>query len=241
MRKDDLEIVRGLPLFEGLSEPGFAAVTAGAFLQRFPPGVTLVHEGERADFLHVIVDGTVELFGSHGERSSTLGFLSAGHTFILAAVVANDVYLKSARTILPSRILMIPAEAVRAVLDSEAKFAHAVVQELAQRYRELARSLKNQKLRTGTERLAAFILSTDEASGGSGRFRIAVEKRMLASYLGMTPENLSRALASLAQAGVETSGRDVRILDRKALEVVAQCSPLIDEASSAAVERQGGN
>jgi CRP/FNR family transcriptional activator FtrB len=228
MRKDDLDIVRSLPLFAELSEAGLAAVTAGAFLQRFPAGVTLVEEGERADFLHVIVAGGIELYGRHGERTSTLALLSAGQTFILAAVVANDVYLKSARTILPSRILMIPAEPLRAVLDSEARFAHAVVQELAQRYRGLVRSLKSQRLRTGTERLAAWILNTDAANGGSGRFRIEVEKRLLASLLGMTPENLSRAFAALATAGLETSGREVHIQDRPALVEIAKPSSLMD-------------
>lgn len=227
MRQDDLDLVRGLPLFEGVSEAGFSTLTVGAFLQRFPLGVTLVQEGERADFLHVIIDGSIELYGTLGDRASTLGLLSAGHTFILAAVVANDVYLKSARTILPSRILMIPADAVRAVLDIEARFSRAVVEELAQRYRDLVRSLKSQKLRTGIERLAAWILSTDAVSGGKGAFRIEVEKRLIASLIGMTPENLSRAFAALAPA-VETTSRDVRIVDRAALTRIAQPSPLMD-------------
>lgn len=52
---------------------------------------------------------------------------------------------------------------------------------------------------------------------------------MLASLLGMTAKNLSRAFASLAdQAGVVTSGREVRITNREALTDIAKPSPLID-------------
>ncbi len=38
-------------------------------------------------------------------------------TFILAAVIRDEVYLKSARTLTPAQILMVPAQTVRDVFD----------------------------------------------------------------------------------------------------------------------------
>ena len=35
---------------------------SAAFLQRFPQGVSLIQEGELPDFLHIVVEGSVELF-----------------------------------------------------------------------------------------------------------------------------------------------------------------------------------
>ena len=70
-------------------------------------------------------------------------------TFILAAVIRDEVYLKSARTLTPAQILMIPAQTVRDVFGRDAAFARAIVNELAERYRGLVRALKNEKLRTG--------------------------------------------------------------------------------------------
>ena len=32
----------------------------------------LVKEGERADFLHVVIDGSAEIFATHWERETTL-------------------------------------------------------------------------------------------------------------------------------------------------------------------------
>jgi CRP-like cAMP-binding protein len=42
---------------------------------------------------------------------------------------------------------------------------------------------------------------------------LPVEKALLATRLGTTPENLSRAFANLRSAGVTTSGGTVTIVD----------------------------
>ena len=51
---------------------------------------------------------------------------------------------------------------------------------------------------------------------------------MLASLLGMTPENLSRSLSVLADYGVETHGPEVTITRPAVLDRLARPDPLID-------------
>ncbi len=228
MRSSDTDLVRGLPLFRDMAPEHFGELLGAALLQRFPPHVVLIREGELPDFLHVMVDGSVELFAESDGRETTIEIIQPVATFILAAVIRDEIYLKSARTLTPAQILMIPAPAVRAVFDRDAAFARATVAELALRYRELVRALKDQKLRTSTERLANWILEADRQQGGSGRIMLPHDKRTLASRLGMTPENLSRNLASLAAHGVSGSGREILIADREALQRWAKPNPLID-------------
>jgi CRP/FNR family transcriptional activator FtrB len=228
MRPSDLELVRELPLFRDMAAEHFNALVAAALLQRFPPHVTLIHEGELPDFLHVIIDGSVELFAVAGGRETTIDITRPVTTFILAAVIRDEIYLKSARTLTTAQVLMIPAEAVRDVFSRDAAFARAVVNELALRYRDMVRALKDHKLRTSAERLANWILETERAQGGCGRVMLAHDKRTLASRLGMTPENLSRSLASLAAYGVSGSGREILIGDRETLRRWAKPNPLID-------------
>jgi CRP/FNR family transcriptional activator FtrB len=228
MRAPDLDLIRSLPLFGGMSDALFGELVHAAFLQRFPAHVALIKEGELPDFLHVVVEGAVELLASHRDSETTVDILHPVTTFILAAVIQDDVYLKSARTLTPARILMIPADAVRDVFGRDAMFARAVVSELALRYRGVVRELKNQKLRTGLERLASWILKTDTEAGGAGMFAFNFDKRTIASLLGMTPENLSRSLATLAADCIVSEGREVRITDRERLQRIAMPNPLID-------------
>jgi len=232
MRASDHQVVRSLHLFADMQEANFRSLMSAALLQSFPPHVILIREGELPDFLHVLVGGAAEMYASHGHRETTLQILLPTTTFILAPVIREEVPLMSARTLVKSRVLIIPGVSVREIFGRDHAFARAVVAELALRFRDLVRALKGQKLRTGTERLANWILQTDARNGPTGHVILPFEKRLLASLLGMTPENLSRSFSALASHGVMTEGRAIVIKDREKLQRLAQEDPLIEEFNS---------
>lgn len=229
MRPEDIGEVRELDLFSRCSEATFEELMRPAFLQRFPAGVELIRESDPADFLYVVVEGTVEMFAEHAGRETTLAIILPLGLFILAAVLTDAPYLQSARTLERSRILMIPASAVREAMAADAAFSAAIVQELAAGYRDLVRHVKDQKLRPGVERLANWLLHAHDVQGCNGRVEIAIEKRLLASLLGMTPENLSRAFRTLRPYGVCVDGAVVTIVDRDDLARLAKPSRFIDD------------
>ncbi len=127
---------------------------------------------------------------------------------------------------------MIPSQDVRATFDMDGQFARSIVTELAQCYRSVVKSTKDLKLRTSLERLANYLLRIQKRSGGGADFDLPIEKRRLASMLGMTPENLSRAFKSLQSYGVSVNGNHVTISDQKDLQKFAKPSPLIDDYST---------
>ena len=229
MRPQQRHLVRSLPLFENVNDAHFAELIDTALLQRLPAGVTIIHEGDLPDFLHIVVEGMVELFARHDGRETTLDVIEPVSTFILAAVVRDEVYLKSARTLAPTHLLMIPAEVVRRVFDKDAAFARAIVEELAERYRCVVRALKNEKLRTSAQRLANWILQEDVRHGSNHAVILKIDKRTLASRLGMTPENLSRNLALLARHGLRSQGPRLLVEDPAALRRYAAPNALIDD------------
>ena len=232
MRLADADIVRSLPLFGGMQDAHFQTLVEAGYLQRFPQGVALVHEGERPNFLHVLVEGSIEFYSASHDRQTTLSYLKPPAAFILAAVILDQLYLKSARTAEGSVVVLIPADAVRGIFDKDPAFARSVVAELAQRYRGLVKDLKNQRLRTGLERLANWILAHNEQLGAPGTFKLPIEKRALASLLGMRPENLSRGFGELADLGVTVDGAKVTIRDKAALREFARPDPLIDSPAT---------
>jgi CRP/FNR family transcriptional activator FtrB len=230
MRDSEIEEIRRLPLLEGMAGETLAGLVEAGYLQRFPAHVAIISEHDRPDFLHVMIEGAVELYSLHGGREATLAVRRPFDTFILAAVVRDMPYLASGRTIEPSRILMLPAAAVRTAFDRDGAFARAIVCELSQSFRGVMKELKSHKLRTGAERLANWIIVEDERAGGGGRFSLPYDKRRLAAHLGMTPENLSRNIAQLAAHGVAVRGRDVTIADLDRLRAFAKPTPSMDDA-----------
>ncbi|MEQ8965907.1 MAG: cyclic nucleotide-binding domain-containing protein [Azospirillaceae bacterium] len=228
MRSEKLALVRELPLFAAMTPGGFEALVAGAYLQQFPAGTVLIEEGERPDFLHVAVEGTVELYATGAGRHTTIGVVEPVTSFITAAAVQDEPYLMSARAMVPSRILMIPVEGLHHAIATDPAFARAIVLELARGFRVMVRSLKNQKLRTAVERLANYLLVEHERQGGTGAVVLGLEKRTIASLLGIAPENLSRAFNTLKAYGVVVDGARIALNDPAALTALAKPDPLID-------------
>ena len=153
-------------------------------------------------------------------------------TFILAATIKDAPYLMSARTLEKSRLILLPSSDVREVFDADPVFARNVVTELAQCYRHVVKHSMNLKLRTSLERLANYLIQQKSKAGIMDGFDLPIEKRRLASYLGMTPENLSRAIKSLQQYGVQIEGQHVMIKNDTDLRRLAKPSPLIDDPNN---------
>ena len=192
----------------------------------------MIELGQHPDFLHVLVDGLVELYAHSAGRDTTMRIVEPVTSFILAAVITDQPYLMSARTIAPSRILLVPAALVREVVKDDCALMQATMRELAQAYRDMVRALTDMKLRQSVERLGNFILLESSERGGAVQFDLPVEKRILASLLGMTPENLSRAFKGLQPYGVTVEGTRIAIADQADLERFARPNPLIDDHST---------
>jgi CRP/FNR family transcriptional activator FtrB len=181
------------------------------------------------DFLVVVIKGSVELHSNHAGRETITDIIYPKATCGLAAIVREEALLSSARTLAKSQILTVPAGAVRHALANDGAFARAVENELAADCLHVVRALKSQKLRSGAERLANWILEMDRRQGNRGKIVLGYDKQTLAAYLGMTPESLSRKFAGLVDHGVLRNGREVLITDRNALRQWAKPDPLIDK------------
>ncbi|GAK33618.1 transcriptional activator FtrB [alpha proteobacterium Q-1] len=224
--------IRQLNIFSQMTDEHFTSLMRGAYIQNFPAQIELITEGEPSDFLHIILSGSVDLFSCWNGRDSSLAVVRPISTFILAATIRDAPYLMSARTLEKSRIVLLPSQDVRAIFELDSDFARAIVTELAQCYRAVIKTQKDLKLRTSLERLANYLLRMQKRSGGGATFELDFEKRLLASVLGMTPENLSRAFKGLQPYGVTVNGTLISIHNQADIERFAKPNPLIDDLSS---------
>lgn len=219
------EIAR-LPLFREMAESQRDIVLAGSYLQVFPPQLTLFEAGQSADFLHVLVDGLVELFVGGNGRDTTMRIVEPVSSFILAAALTDMPYLMSARTLASSRILLVPASQLRRAIGKDSALMQAAMHELALWSRDLVRALTDMKVRQSAERLGNYLLEYSSRSGNREKFELRGEKCLLASLLGMTPENLSRAFGTLKNHGVALDGAQVTIENLERLRLFARPDPV---------------
>ncbi|MDT1060891.1 helix-turn-helix domain-containing protein [Paracoccus sp. CPCC 101403] len=229
MRNDEKPAIRDLPLFRGIMDETFDTLMAATYSQEFPPQLDLFRQGDRADFLHILVEGSVQLHTEWRGREAIMAVIRPVSSFIVAACIPDAPYLMSARTQERSRIIMLPTVDLRTALGRDPALAGAVMSHLAMSFRGMVRQAKNLKLRTGRERLIAWLLSQARREGNLHTFTLPFEKRHLASYLGMTPESLSRVFNALKSEGITLDGSRVIIADHARLAEVAGLDAMMDD------------
>jgi CRP/FNR family transcriptional activator FtrB len=219
-----------LPLLRGLSPDIREALLSNAVLHGVAPGTILFEQGELPKFQHIVLAGSVHLFGRSGEgREVLIETVAAPDLVIPAAVVTGLPYLMEARVPEPSRLLLIPAGAFRTAVAGNADLAQGLIAGLAGQFRRMVRQIKNLKLRSATERVGCYLLALSRRQGTPDRVLLPYGKSLIASELGMTRESFSRALSALQDAGIEV--RDEIIIIQDPARLAAQCrpDPLIDE------------
>lgn len=207
--------VASVPIFATLTPQEQAAVGTFARPTRLGRGEQLygmgdpvsrlfvVHRG-RVRVLHVTPDGTEHLL-----RIAGPGDVVGEHAFVTGEppdhrVVALD----------DAVMCVFDHRDLAALLAAHPAIVMRMLQSVTSRLSALERRLAAQRASDVTARLADYLLNLPGegraplSPGRAGvRVRLPMSKKDLASYLGTTPESLSRALRRMGDEGAITSGR----------------------------------
>lgn len=221
--------LHALPLLQPLSTSSRADLLETAVFHAVPTGTLLFEQGDMPSFQHVVLSGSVQLFGrSSIGREVLIEIVEPPDLVIPAAVVTASPYLMRARVPEPARLLLIHAAAFRRAVEREPLLAHAIIGSLAGQFRRLVRQIKNLKLRTASERVGCYLLALSRRQGTPDLAVLPYEKNLIASELGMTRESFSRALSALQAEGITVKGDGVEIWDARRLAAACGPDPLID-------------
>jgi CRP/FNR family transcriptional regulator, transcriptional activator FtrB len=219
----DPALLRSIQLFARASAESLQRLAAASSLLDVPPRATLIDENAAVKTLHTMVEGAVELLCERAERRFTLCVARGVKPLMLCAVLTGRSPF-SARTLEPCRFVVTPAKLMLELIGCDCGLAQGVLQEVSDRWLRTIENFKAHRLLTTSERVADWILMADASNGGTGEIVMPFGKRVLASYLGMAPEQLSRHFAALAAAGVSVQGRHISFANRAALEAIAEGS-----------------
>lgn len=199
-----------------------------AVLHRMPAGSTLFEQAETPAFALLLVSGNVELLAVRGTEVTLVELVRAPDLLLPAAVLNNQPYLLRARVLDDARLVMIQAEAFREAVASAPDLCLAVLACQAAQFRRQIKHAKNLQLRSAEERVGCYLLKLLDDAPPSGPVRLPLEKRLIASQLGITRETFSRTLAAVAKHGLRVDGDVVRLEDIAAARARFQLDPLID-------------
>ena len=119
---------------------------------------------------------------------------------------------------------MWPAASFRAEVRKNGALALGAALQLSDYWRALVSQIKDLKLLSATERLSALLLTLARRARGPVTVTLPGGRRLVASWLGVTPQSLSRAFAALRPLGVSGGGRQIAIADAARLRPRARRS-----------------
>jgi CRP/FNR family transcriptional regulator, anaerobic regulatory protein len=207
-----------VPIFATLSDGDRHRVASVARTRRYDRQELIYVPGDRPG-LHIVHRGQVKTYRvteTGGEQLLRIvgpgDFL--GETAMLTAVEATDFAMATQ----PSEVCSISRDDIHQLLERNPDVALDLLEALAGRLHDAEEQLTSMSGLSVGERLARHLLE-QSAAAGTTQFRLASTKKDLASYLGTTPETLSRRLTTMQDKGLIRlgPGRTVQILNRDGL------------------------
>jgi signal transduction histidine kinase len=191
----DLDDLRPLPIFDGLTDGQLAELVEGGTEVPVEPGVDLFREGEPADFWWLLVDGAIDLIRHVGREDTVVARMDVPGRWAggFRAWDEHGVYLATGRGVTAGRVLRVPAELLRQWSDSWFPFGGHLIQGLF----HTARSVES----TARQRESLVTLGTLAAG-------LAHELNNPASAAGRAVDALDAACAALlSSVGLLASGQ----------------------------------
>jgi len=202
------DLLRTIPLFDGLDGAALEALAALARSRSCAPGVVIVAEGDLGDAVHLIVSGrTTVSVATAGGRSATLGEM--GPAEIVGEISLLDGGARSATVtaLTAVELLSIDRAPFLALLERTPRVAVALLVVVAGRLRRLTHWADDLAGLPVPARIAKRLLGLLVEHGqqtGPCRFRIALKLSQpeLAARVGATRESVNKHLRRWQRAGI---------------------------------------
>ena len=216
------------PWLRSVSEKTLDGLAGHAVLHRMPAGSVVFEQAETPAFAQFLISGSVELLAVRGREESFVELIRPVDLLLPAAVLNHLPYLLRARVLSEASLLMVQADSFREAVTTDHAFCLAVLACQAAQFRRRVKQVKNVRLRSAEERVGCYLLRLAEGVPPGMPVRLPMEKRLIASELGMTRETFSRSLNAVARHGLRIDGDLITVEDAAAARTRFALDPLID-------------
>ena len=215
--------VKSVPAFSALDESALGELAAAGQTRRVKTGETIFRDGQPADALYLVLEGSVKIFrlSPKGDQQ-ILHLYGSGQTFAEAAVWAGRAYPASAEAVTDTHLLLIPRTTVEQTIRKDPGAALSMLAGMSRKLQEFADLIDDLSLKDVPARLAGVLLAESKRAN-TFTFELRQSKRELAAQIAAAPETLSRALKKLAADGlIDVDGPHISLLDIPALQALCK-------------------
>lgn len=128
--EDDIEVLRGIALFDYLSVDQLRLLAFGSEHRHLRAGETLFRAEARADAGFIVVSGEIELFNGAGDRRRSIAHFGPGAILGELALLTGTRRAATAVTTLDSELIRVTRQSFRRMLEAYPDVASALYQRL---------------------------------------------------------------------------------------------------------------
>lgn len=182
-------------------------------------GSSVFFQGDRHEGIWLIEEGVVRTFyAAPSGREITLAYWTAGHFIGGPEIFGGGQHIWSADVTQDSRLLYLPATAIRGLIETQPSFALCLIEGLVAKgkcYSALAQMLGT---RSVVERLAQLLVILAENHGRRDGNRLVIERKIthdqIATIVGSTRQWVTITLDKFQKRGIITVSRQSIVVDR---------------------------
>ncbi len=227
--------LKALPLFAMLKDSDIATLLRHSQVKELAKSDMLFLQGEPAGNFYIVISGWIKLFRETGDgHESIAGLCSEGDTFGEAVLYEGSHYPFGAQAVELSKVLRIPAAAVKELIQRDSTFAAHLIQAMSQRMHSLELQVEHLSAMTAPQRIGCFLLKLCRGKPERNiELVLPYDKGLVATFLGVKLETFSRALHQLKPVGVEVNGPAVTVADMHKLQeyVCVSCSQVAEDCA----------
>ena len=223
-----MEALRSVPWLGAVASATMERLAGHAVVIRLPKGAQIFDQAEIPSFAQFLLMGSIELLAVRDEEETLVELVRPMDALLPAAVLGASPYLVRARVREDAVLLMVQADPFRAAVASDQALCLAMLACQATQFRRQMKLAKAIRLRSAEERVGSFLLALAESQPETAEIRLTLDKRQIASQLGMTRETLSRTLPAIVDHGLRVAGDRLFVDDVAAARAAFPYDPLID-------------
>lgn len=225
-----INIIKNIPLFADFSENELSEILKNSQIKTCEKGEILFSKDQKALNFYIVLDGLAKLFISNLEgEEAIIAIADSGKSL---ANLFSDVFSTDAHIMENSTILSLPLKNFREQVRKNPKLAVNMLLDASSQNKSFVNQIGQLKLGNAQQKLGQFLLEMAFEKGDKiENINLKYDKNMIASYLGIKPETLSRTLKKLKKDGeISVKKRAITLLQKNSLcqycnsEIATKCT-----------------
>ncbi|WP_338471119.1 Crp/Fnr family transcriptional regulator [Niallia sp. XMNu-256] len=212
-----------VPIFNHLEPVQMDEIMKTVHSASFKKGEIIYHAGDESDSLYIVNKGKIRIYRlSESGKEQLVRMLQPGDFTGELALFQNGVHEAYAEAIIDTDVCLIKRGDLQEFLLKYPSISLKILTEFSNRLQQAEKQTTVNATEKVETRLALFLVECSERNDGAHEFVLPMSKKDLASYLGTTPETISRRLTDLEEQRLikQKPKKRIEILDLDGLLLV---------------------